>query len=479
MSRIKNKKKKSSNKKKNLKFLLALSLLLIMSFSAITAEQGIYMKEADQLLRLGVLKGTGYGYDLERKPTRLEGLVMAVRLVGKEESAQKLEDEPCLFSDVPQWGRGYANYAIEFKIAKGIGNNLFDPNGTLSAKDYITFMLRTLEYDESDFTYEKSIEFAYKIGLLSEIDLLEIKSQSFLRDHLVKITMLTLKTNMKDKSISLIDKLVEEGAISKSDASQITMVDGINLEVHFIDVGQGDSILIKKGTESMLIDAGNNSDGELVVNYLKEQNVSKLNYVVGTHPHEDHIGGLDNVIHSFDIEKVIMPRAISTTKTFEDVLDSMKNKGLSITKPNVGDTYDLNGATATILGPNQSEYGDLNNYSIVIKVVNGDNTYLFTGDADTLSENEIVKVNAYHLKADVLKVGHHGSSTSTSKNFLDAISPNYAVISVGEDNIYEHPNKEVLDRLENKGIEVFRTDLEGTIISISDGKSITFNKIND
>jgi len=469
------KKKKNKNvKNRIIKTLLVLTLLLIMSFSAMTAEQGTYMKEADQLLRLGVLKGTGYGYDLEREPTRLEGLVMAVRLVGKEEAAQDLLEEPCLFTDVPKWGRGYANYAIEFGIAKGIGNNLFDPNGTLSAKDYVTFMLRTLEYDEGDFEYEKSIEFAYKIGLLSEIDLLEIKSQSFLRDHLVKITMLTLETNMKNKSISLIDKLVEDGAISKSDASQITMVDGLNLEVHFIDVGQGDSILIKKGTESMLIDAGNNSDGELVVNYLKEQDVSKLNYVVGTHPHEDHIGGLDNVIDSFDIEKVIMPKVISTTKTFEDVLDSINNKGLSITKPNVGDAYDLNGATATILGPNHDEYGDLNNYSIVIKVVNGDNSYLFTGDADTLSEKEMVDENAYHLKADVLKVGHHGGSTSTSKNFLDAINPDFAVISVGANNIYGHPNKEILDRLENKGIEVLRTDLEGTIISISDGKTITW-----
>ena len=478
-------KKKKTNKKKNynrthdkkkiVKLILILTIVLIMSFTALTVEQGIYLEEADQLHSLSLLKGTGNGYELEREPTRLEGLVMLIRLVGKEDEALKMSNDPSAFTDVPNWARGYANYANEFGLVNGVGDNLFGSSNNLSAQNYVTFMLKALEYDEGegDFSY-KSINFANEIGLLSDNDVKEISSQPFLRDHLVKISMLALKANIKGENNSLLEKLFQEEAITIPYTTDTTIGIESNLEVHFIDVGQADSILIKKGNKFMLIDAGNNGDGELVVNYLKEQNVSKLNYVIGTHPHEDHIGGLDDVINSFEIEKVIMPNVISPTNTFEDVLDSISNKGLSITKSKVGDTYDLNGATATILAPNQNEYNDFNNYSIVVKVTNGDNSYLLTGDADALSEKEMVKENKYRLHADVLKLGHHGSSTSTSLEFLNAVNPDFAVISVGVDNKYGHPNLETLDKLGNRGINVLRTDLQGTIVSISDGKTISF-----
>lgn len=252
-------------------------------------------------------------------------------------------------------------------------------------------------------------------------------------------------------------------------------VSGDNLEVHFIDVGQAESILVKKGNESMLIDAGNNSDGELVVDYIKKQNINKLKYVIGTHPHADHIGGLDDVIDTFEVEKIIMPNAVTNTKTFEDVLDSIKNKGLSITKAKVGNSYELNGAVFTILAPNQEKYKSLNDYSVVIKLVNGKNSFLFTGDAEELSEKEILKNDKGRLKSDVLNVGHHGSITSTSETFLDAVDPKFAVISAGKDNSYGHPHKEILERLNDKGIEIYRTDLQGDIIVISDGDTIKFN----
>ncbi|WP_353097314.1 ComEC/Rec2 family competence protein [Tissierella praeacuta] len=252
-------------------------------------------------------------------------------------------------------------------------------------------------------------------------------------------------------------------------------VNGDNLEIHFIDVGQAESILIKKGNESMLIDAGNNSDGKLVVDYIKNQNISNLKYVIGTHPHADHIGGLDDVIDTFGIEKIIMPNAVTNTKTFEEVLDSIKNKGLSITKSKVGNSYELNGAEFTILAPNKEKYKDLNDYSVVIKLVNGNNSFLFTGDAEELSEKEILENNKRLLKADVLNVGHHGSVTSTSEAFLDAVDPKFAVISAGKDNSYGHPHKEILERLEDKGIKIYRTDLQGDIIVISDGETIQFN----
>ncbi|MCF0149609.1 MAG: lamin tail domain-containing protein, partial [Clostridium sp.] len=192
------------------------------------------------------------------------------------------------------------------------------------------------------------------------------------------------------------------------------------------------------------------------------------------HPHEDHIGGLDDVINNFSIGKVIMPKATTTTKTYEDVLTAIRNKGLTITLPKTGDKYSIGGATFTILAPNSESYDSLNNYSVVVKLTYLNNSFLFTGDAETLSENEMIN-KGLDLKADVLKVGHHGSSTSTSQGFLDRVNPKYAVVSVGKDNSYGHPNKTVMDRLQSKNINIYRTDESGTIIATSNGNNITFN----
>ncbi|WFA08863.1 MBL fold metallo-hydrolase [Tissierella sp. Yu-01] len=283
---------------------------------------------------------------------------------------------------------------------------------------------------------------------------------------------------MKKKIINLVIALVivlfvnlmgesPETENSYNDVSNFK--EGSNLEVHFIDVGQADSILIKSGTESMLIDAGNNADGDLVVNYLKEQEISDLKFVIGTHPHEDHIGGLDDVIDNFNIATIIMPNVMHTTKTFEDVLDSINNKGLKINSPKVGTTYDLNGASVLILAPNSEEYKELNNYSVVVKLTHGENSFLFTGDAEALSENEMMENNIGVLDSDILKIGHHGSITSTSGEFLDAVNPKYAIISLGKDNDYGHPHKEIIELLEENEIEILRTDKMGTIVATSDG----------
>ena len=287
-----------------------------------------------------------------------------------------------------------------------------------------------------------------------------------------------------DKNDEAINNLNSKSSVTTSEENPLINVDG-NLQIHFIDVGQADSILIKQDNNYMLIDGGNNEDGDMLVKYLKEQGVEKLDYIIATHPHEDHIGGLDDVLNEFDTDLVLMPDKITTTKTFEDFLLAIKNRqdvknknGENVTLkkvPKLEEKYNLGNASFVIYAPNSSSYDELNNYSIVIKLSFGNNTFLFTGDAEKLSEKEMLDKN-YDLKADVLKIGHHGSSTSTSDEFLEAVSPKYAVLSVGEDNSYNLPKKTVMDKFKNNNIPVYRTDEQGTIILNSDGTNITFNK---
>jgi len=245
-----------------------------------------------------------------------------------------------------------------------------------------------------------------------------------------------------------------------------------SIAIHFIDVGQADSILIKSSEEAMLIDAGNNDDADLIKNYLKNQNIKELKYVIGTHPHEDHIGSLDTVITNFDIKNIIMPRKATTTKTFEDVITAIENKNLSITAPKLGDKYSIGDAKFTILSPVKDDYGDnLNNYSVSILLEHGENKFVFTGDAEKEVEEDILgaKIN---IDADLMKMGHHGSTTSNTEEFLDKISPQIAIITCGVDNSYGHPHREILDTLNKRNVEIYRTDLQGDIIVTSDGKTI-------
>jgi len=273
-----------------------------------------------------------------------------------------------------------------------------------------------------------------------------------------------------ESQLVALDKAVKEKEQQESSASTANG----KLNVHFIDVGQADSILIQQGNQSMLVDAGNNADNTLVKNYVSAQGITHLDYVVGTHPHEDHIGGLDYIINSFSIGKIYMPKAPSTTKTYEDVLTAISNKGMKISAPTPGDSFKVGDATVTILAPNSSSYDDLNNYSIVLRVTYGNTSFMLDGDAESLSESQILN-KGFNVKADVLKVGHHGSSSSTSLSFLNKVNPKYAIISVGAGNSYGHPTEQTISRLQGKGITIYRTDECGTIVATSDGSSISFN----
>lgn len=265
---------------------------------------------------------------------------------------------------------------------------------------------------------------------------------------------------------------------SRLESATVNINTSGTLKIHYIDVGQADSILAQlPGGQNILIDAGNNVDADLVVNYLRQQGVKQLDHVIGTHPHEDHLGGLDVVIQSFGIGKVYLPRVSHNTKTYKDVLLSIKNKGLKVTEAKAGiELETIPGVNAVFLAPDKSSYEDLNNYSAVLKLTYGSTSFLFTGDAEAESEQEMLLSSWQTPQASVLKVGHHGSHSSTSKAFLKAVSPDYAVIFAGKNNDYGHPHAETLAKLAAAGIQVFRTDIQGTIVATSDGKNITFNK---
>lgn len=242
------------------------------------------------------------------------------------------------------------------------------------------------------------------------------------------------------------------------------------LKVHYLDVGQGDSIFIElPNNETMLIDAAESYQSENIINYLKNLNYQKIDYVIGTHPHTDHIGGLKDIINTFEIGKIYMPKVVSTTKTYESLLMAIKDKNLKINTAKAGTSIiDTDTLKINILAPNNSTYTELNNYSVVTKITYGTTKFLFMGDAEKLSENEIKE----NVTADVIKIGHHGSNTSSSIDFIKKVNAKYGIISVGLNNKYNLPKEETITNWENSGTKIYLTSTNGTIRASSDGTNI-------
>lgn len=249
-----------------------------------------------------------------------------------------------------------------------------------------------------------------------------------------------------------------------------------DLIVHFLDVGEGNATLLESDGKYMLVDGGVNSKSSYLIAYLEKQGVESFEYVIATHYDADHLAGIVGILHMFPIDTILGPDYETDTKIYKSFTDTMAMLKYKVISPAVGDRYEFGNAVFTIVGPTRYQHSDVNDDSIAIRIECGKTSFLIAGDAGKESEGEMVKSGVY-LDSDVYLVNHHGSETSTTQEFLDQVNPRYAVISSGADgNNYGHPRADVLNRLKQKQVELFRTDKQGEIVMISDGLSLSYEK---
>lgn len=390
--------------------------------------------------------------------------------------------------------------AVPSSIKSYIGSRQIERTHVMGGTDIISdgvsrqfpYSERILGYDK----YERNIAAASKFSSYINYDTVYVASGNDYPDALAgsalaaknsSMIMLTSGVNSytqknfinsKASSIKYIKALGGEAVVSSTSLQDLLMsaVGDKVLKIHFINVGHGDSILVQAPNgKNMLIDAGDNDKGREVVSYLRSQGVSKIDVLVGTHPHNDHIGGIDTVIYNLPVEKFYMPSKSSTLQAYEDVEKAAQSKSLTISSVYRGMKIDLDSSVdVQVLAPCSYNYDDTNDYSIVLRLTYGNNSFLLTGDAGFKSEDEMVG-SSYTLHSDVLKIGNHGSSYAASDYFLNSVNPKYAVLSVGRGNDYGYPSKETMERLKYRNIPLYRTDECGTIVCTSDGSNMVFN----
>ncbi len=440
--------------------LLALCLCLGFTCPALALSPGSEAENAaEALYELGLLRGTGTDadgkpiFELERTPNRYEALVMLLRLLGREEEALSGQWE-LPFTDVADWARPYVGCAWANGLTKGVSDTAFDGAAPVTAAQYLTFVLRALGYDsETDFNWVKAWQLTDKLGITAGE---YVAAQAFTRGDLALVSERALTVPLKGTGKPLLSTLRPDGG----------------LEVHFLDVGEADAALILCDGAAMLIDGGNAEDSSLLYAYLQQRQIDTLDYVVCTHPHEDHVGGLAGALRFAAAKRAFCSVTEAEGRPFQSFLKALEAQGVSLEVPRAGDSFRLGGARITVLGPTR-EGSSVNDNSLVLRLSYGNVSILFAADAERAEEQDILAGGA-ELKSTVLKLGHHGSNSSTTYPFLYAVEPAFAVISVGADNLYGHPAEDVLSRLRDAGVTTYRTDLQGTVICRSEGESVSF-----
>ena len=433
------------------------------------------------------------------------------------------------FSDVPEnaWYAGDVSDIQRYGLINGVGDGRFDPAGTMTLAQAVTLTARTYAYAQGETIpagdgepwYRPYVSYAAEKGLCADGEFGTAYNAPCSRLTMAKLfdravpadtarmlnTVASLPDVANTQENRSVFRLYEMGvltgndskgtfrpdsSITRAEASAIlnrvldaskrktftletvSVTSGSSFEVYFLDVGQADSALVLCDGHAMLIDGGNAADSQLVYSFLKNHQVNRLDCIVCTHAHEDHVGGLAGALNYATVSTAYCPVTSYDSRAFESFVKYLDRQGVSITVPRAGDTFSLGSAQAQIVGPIRPS-DEPNNTSIVLRIVYGGTSFLFTGDAEREEEQDILEAG-YPLNSTVLKVGHHGSDTSTSYPFLREIMPRYAVISVGEGNSYGHPAEAALSRLRDAGVTVYRTALQGEIHCVSDGKTVTF-----